>query len=33
MSGSTEIYPMTKTGLALGVSAGARKYSKSGELN
>ena len=31
--GSIEIYPMTKTGLALGISAGARKYSKSKELN
>jgi lipid-binding SYLF domain-containing protein len=30
--GSIEIYPMTKTGLALGISAGARKYS-SKELN
>jgi lipid-binding SYLF domain-containing protein len=30
---SIEIYPITKTGLALGASAGARKYWKSKELN
>ncbi len=27
------VYPMTKTGLALGVAAGARKYWKDDELN
>jgi lipid-binding SYLF domain-containing protein len=32
-SGPIVVYPMTKTGLAVGVAAGARKYWKDDELN
>jgi lipid-binding SYLF domain-containing protein len=32
-SSPIEVYPLTKTGLAIGVSAGARKYWKDGDLN
>jgi lipid-binding SYLF domain-containing protein len=32
-SGPIAVYPMTKTGLAIGVAAGARKYWKDEDLN
>ena len=32
-SGPIAVYPMTKTGLAIGVAAGARKYWKDDDLN
>ena len=32
-SGPIQVYPMTKTGLAIGVAAGARKYWKDDDLN
>lgn len=32
-TGPIEVYPMTKTGLQAGVSAGGRKYWKDGDLN
>jgi lipid-binding SYLF domain-containing protein len=32
-SGAIAVYPMTKTGLAIGVAAGARKYWKDDDLN
>jgi len=32
-SSPIKAYPMTKTGLEIGVSAGARKYWKDKELN
>jgi lipid-binding SYLF domain-containing protein len=32
-SGPIQVYPMTKTGLAVGIAAGARKYWKDDDLN